>query len=719
MKTIFSVFVSLFSFTLFAQTTISGKITNEKGVPIVGANVYIEGSYDGASSTENGSFSFITTTTGNQALVVSFLIYETSNTVIDVAHFQNQTIKLRDNINALDAVVITAGSFDSGSKARVSVLKPLDIVTTAGSVGNIVAGLQALPGTQKVGDDGRLFVRGGEANETQTYVDGMRVPQPYGATTNNLPTRSRFSPFLFSGISFSTGGYSAEYGEALSSVLLLNTIDEPDQSKTEISLMTIGVGLGNTQKWVKSSFSIKTLYVNLAPYQALVPQDVEWKSAPQSLSGEMVYRYNFEKGIFKMYAAFEASRFVIKQENINSIDKITVDLKNDNLYFNTSYVGGFGENWNITAGLSYGYNQGKTGIDFDKLENAENAANMKLKLTKNFSNRFKISFGADYFITKYDENFTRNLENRFDYGYNNSIGALYTEADVFFSKRLAAKVGIRASTNNLTNDNFVSPRISFAYKIAKSNQLSFAYGDFSQTPSIEYIKFSKNNQFESEKASHFIFNYQYHSEGQTFRAEAYYKDYSNLVRFDSPTVTYNSVFTNDGKGYAKGLDLFWSDRKTIKNLEYWVSYSYIDTERLYKNYPTQVTPNFVANNSLSIVTKYWIMDWKSQIGLTNSFSTGRPYNNPNETQFMNGKTKSYNDLSFSWVYLLTTQKILYFSVSNVLGANNIHGYNYAAKPDANGEYGRSVIKPAADRFFLVGFFWTISKNKNDNQLKDL
>jgi len=66
MKTILFAFAFLFSFTLFSQTTISGKIVNEKGVPIAGANVYIEGSYDGASSSENGDFVFATTTTGNQ-----------------------------------------------------------------------------------------------------------------------------------------------------------------------------------------------------------------------------------------------------------------------------------------------------------------------------------------------------------------------------------------------------------------------------------------------------------------------------------------------------------------------------------------------------------------------------------------------------------------------------------------------------------------------------
>ncbi len=209
LKSIFTFAILLFSLTIFSQNLISGKVVDEKGKPVSGANVFIEGTYDGASTTETGDFSFTTTVKGNQTLVVSFLIYETSITVIDVANFQNKTIKLRESVTSLDAVVITAGTLEAGDKARVSVLKPLDIVTTAGSAGNIIAALQTLPGTQTVGEDGRLFVRGGEANETQTFVDGIRVAQPYGASTNNLPTRGRFSPFLFSGISFSTGGYSA------------------------------------------------------------------------------------------------------------------------------------------------------------------------------------------------------------------------------------------------------------------------------------------------------------------------------------------------------------------------------------------------------------------------------------------------------------------------------------------------------------------------------
>ena len=719
LNSIFSFAFLLFSLAVFSQNTISGKVVDEKGKPVSGANIFIEGTYDGASSSETGDFSFTTTTTGNQTLVVSFLIYETSRTVIDVANFQNKTIKLRESVTSLDAVVITAGTLEAGDKARVSVLKPLDIVTTAGSAGNIIAALQTLPGTQTVGEDGRLFVRGGEANETQTFVDGIRVAQPYGASTNNVPTRGRFSPFLFSGMSFSTGGYSAEYGEALSSVLLLNTQDEPDQNKTEISLMTVGLGIGNTQKWKKSSLSVNANYLNLAPYQAAIPQNVDWNSPFQSFSGETVYRYNFNNGILKVYAAFDSSKFDINQENINSPEKIRVDLNNNNFYLNSSYKGVFGNNWQITSGLSYGYSNNKINLDSDKVANDENAAHLKLKLRKSFSERVKLSFGADYFVTQFNEDFNENSGSVFTNGYDANIAAVYTEADIFFSKKWAAKVGVRASNNDLLNEIAISPRISFAYKMAKNSQFSFAYGDFTQTPSAEYIKYSSNNQFESEKASHYILNFQYNKNGKTFRAETYYKDYRDLVKFDTKIAAYNSVYDNSGSGYAKGLDLFWRDGKSIKNLEYWVSYSYIDTERDYKNFSSQVTPSFVADHSLSIVTKYWINDWKSQIGFTNSYSSGRPYNNPNETKFMNGKTKSYNSLSFNWAYLLSQQKILYFSVSNVLGSQNVFGYEYANNPDNAGFYNRKEISPTADRFFFVGFFWTISNDKKDNQLRNL
>lgn len=717
MKTIFTILLLAFSVYGFSQQTISGKVTDEKGRPIAGANVFIEGTYDGDSSDAQGNFNFQTSVSGKQQLVISFLAHETLYQEIIAEDFKNKTLKLKESVNTLDAVVITAGTFESGGNARVSVLKPLDIVTTAGAIGDIAGALMTLPGTQTVGEDGRLFVRGGEADETQTYVDGLRVAQPYGATTNNLPTRGRFSPFLFSGIAFSTGGYSAEYGEALSSILLLNTIEEPDQDKTEISLMSLGLGLGNTQKWEKSSLSVNASYVDLAPYQAMIPQAVDWNKAYQSIAGEAVYRYQFNSGLLKTYVAFDGANFDLNQKNINQPEKIRVDVRNNNLYLNSSYKGYFGSNYQITTGLSYGYSQNKIGIDLDDVKNAEHASHMKIKIGKKLSDRVKISAGADYFITQFDEDFKENLGDVFSSGYDNNIAAAYTETDVFFSKKFAAKAGFRFSHSDLLKESNFSPRLSLAYKISDNGQLSFAFGDFVQSPRQEYLKYS--DQFETEKTSHYILNYQYDKGGRTFRAEAYFKQYRDLVKYDTDVSQFDSQFNNNGKGYAKGIDLFWRDNTTFKNLEYWISYSFIDTERDYKNYPKQVTPSFVADHSLSIVTKYWINDLRSQVGLTHSFNSGRPYNNPNELNFMSGKTKSYNNLSFSWAYLVSQQKILYFTVSNIIGTDNVFGYEYANSPDVNGEFQRQVVRQPADRFFFVGFFWTISNDKKDNQLKNL
>lgn len=714
MKTILTLLIALISTLGFSQTKISGTVVDEKNNPIAGANIFIDGTYDGASSNENGEFVFTTSATGTKILVISFLSNETLKTSIDIENYQSKTFKLKESMNSLDVVVINAGTFEAGDKSKNTVLKPLDIVTTAGSNGDIVSALQTLPGTQTVGESGRLFVRGGESDETQTYVDGIRVAQPFGSTTQNLPTRGRFSPFLFSGISFSTGGYSAEYGEALSSVLLLNTTDMATENKTDISFMTVGLGLANTQKWKKSSLTFNTAYIDLAPYQVAIPQNVDWNKAFQSLSGEVVYRYELERGLFKLYAAFDASRFDLNQESINSVAKTRVDLKNNNLYVNASYKGNFGSNWQLTTGLSYGLGNNKIGLDGQRIDNTEHASHLKLKLRKSISDRVKLSFGADYFSTKFDEKYSFITN---ETGYNSNIAAAFTEADIFFSKKLAMKVGVRAVNNDLLDETSISPRTSIAYKVSKSSQFSFAYGEFEQAPRQDYLKF--NSDFRNERASHYILNYQYNKDKRTFRTEVYFKDYKDLVKYDTQVAQYDSNYNNNGFGFAKGLDVFWRDNQSVKNLEYWISYSYIDTKRDYKNYEAEVTPSFVAKNNFSIVTKYWIDDWKSSVGLSYSFNSGRPYDDPNEMDFMNGKTKNYNNVSMSWAYLLSQQKILFISISNILGTENVFGYDYANSPDSNGVFQRKAVVPTADRFFFVGFFWTISDNKKDNQLNNL
>ncbi|MCR9229045.1 MAG: TonB-dependent receptor [Flavobacteriaceae bacterium] len=720
MKTFIKLVTLLFcAGAVFGQRTISGKITDTKNSPIEGANIYLEGTYDGASSDINGHFSFETSEEGMQTLVVSMLSFEPHYEVGDVSYFENLHIKLMESVNSLTGVTLTAGTFEAGNNSKASVLKPLDIVTTAGATGDFVAALQTLPGTTTVNEDGRLFVRGGTAGETQVFIDGLRVFQPFNATANNTPTRGRFSPFLFKGISFSTGGYSAEYGQALSSVLLLNTTDVPLQEKTDISIMSVGGGLGHTKIWGDQSLSINTSYMDLAPYEALIPstQGVRWKSPYESISGEAVFRSKGEKSMFKLYTGFNHSNLDIEQEDINFDDFVRFGLKNNNLYVNSSYKYYFGNDWSLISGASIAWDTNDIGINEANVDSKETSSHLKVKAHKNFSNRYDLSFGAEYFHTKFDETYADVNIDEFTNGYTDGLWAGFAESDIYLSNKFAMKLGVRVTHSSLLDEFKLSPRLSLGYKAGENGQFSLAYGDFYQRPLSDVLKFDES--LSMEKASHYILNYQYINNGKTFRTEVYYKDYERLVKYDSEMPQFNSAYSNLGDGYAQGIDIFWRDSKSIENLDYWFSYSYLDTERDYQNFPERATLNFAPKHNASLVTKYWVDKLRSQVGLSYSYGSGRPYHNPNNPGFMQEKTKSYNNLSLNWAYLIDQQKILYFSVSNLLSLNNVSNYQYANTPDVGGVYNRRAITPPADSFFFVGFFWTISTDGKSNQLDNL
>jgi hypothetical protein len=175
MRVLFALSLLLFGTQIIAQHQISGAIRSQRSLPITGANVYIVGSYDGATTNLEGKFSFSTSETGIKTLYVSFLSFEDNSLIADFSELKNLEIKLREDVNMLDAVLLSTGTFEASENSRVTALKLLDVVTTASALGDFLGALQTLPGTSKVGEDGRLFIRGGGADETQIFIDGSRV----------------------------------------------------------------------------------------------------------------------------------------------------------------------------------------------------------------------------------------------------------------------------------------------------------------------------------------------------------------------------------------------------------------------------------------------------------------------------------------------------------------------------------------------------------------
>ncbi len=697
---------------LSAQTIIKGKVSDKKNNPLVGANIYFKGTYTGTTSDTNGFYSIQTTLKDSQVLIVKYMGYQTIEKPIVLKTYSIQlNFALVESTGELDQVVITAGSFEAGDKKRAVLLSSLDILTTANAEGDIYGALNMLPGAQKEGETGKIIVRGGESSEMKTFMDGVLISSPYTSRMPDIPARGRFSPFLFNGVMFSTGGYSAEYGQALSSVLVLNTNGLADETLTSISLLNVGAGLAHTQKMNTSSFTLEANYNNLAPYFAMAKHNLDWEKVPESYSGQFRFRQKTgEYGMIKSFLSYSNSQSVLNYKNYvnDTIDRI--GMRDENFFYKATYNTRFNEKWIVKTGIAYNYSKEKYDINYDKSSDILKSYHIKLGLVNYPSNKLTVKFGTEqFYMNSYQEYFEGLQLNRYVLNFKDFLVAGYAESDLKLTDQVAVRVGGRAEYSSYINRANVAPRVSFAYKINKAHQISIAYGKFYQHVHTDYLKYTDSLSFEN--ALHYIMNYQYTKNKRIFRIEAYHKKYNNLVRYNTDEITQYTNFVNNGYGHSNGIDIFWRDKKTFNRADYWISYSYVDAKRKYKDYPIVATPVFVSKHNLSVVYKYWFSVIETQLSLSYKFRSGRPYNDPNQSGFLTGKTKSFNDLSISLSHLTSifgNFTIVYLSCTNILGFNNVFGYRFEQEPDESGTYQAHPLQPYAKRTFIIGIFISIT-----------
>ncbi|MCK5920227.1 MAG: TonB-dependent receptor plug domain-containing protein, partial [Methylococcales bacterium] len=503
-------------------------------------------------------------------------------------------------------------------------MRPLDIVTTAGANADIATAFNTLPGTQTVGEEGQLFVRGGSAHETQTFIDGMRVENFYSSKVPDIPNRGRFSPFAFKGLLFSTGGYSAAYGQALSSAMILETSDLPTKTSTNLSLMTLGGGVNHAQKWEKTSFTAGIDYFNLAPYFALASNNYDFQHPPSSVSGAMSFRRKTsETGMLKAFANASSSHTAINYASgSNIVGGSFFDIKNQNAYINAHYKELLGEKWTLETGLAGGYNDDAIQLTDAAVTENNQYVQARATVKGSLSKKFKIHTGAETLVSRFAESYTPTGLEKLETTHDEQFGAAFVEADIKASKTIVMRAGLRGEYSALLDRYDLAPRLSAAIKTADHSQISMAWGRFFQRPEYELLRF--NEALEFEQADHFIANYQWVKDKQTFRIEGYYKPYKKLVKYD-PNNPNASSYNNDGDGYARGIDIFWRDKKTFKRTDYWISYSFLDTERDYRDFPESATPYFASKHNLSIVTKRYFVKLKMQFGATFQYASPRPF----------------------------------------------------------------------------------------------
>lgn len=721
-----------------SQVVISGTLKDNKGRPLPGATIALKDTYDGTIADSSGAFRFTTIEKGKHLVIATAVGYRSFEQPVEIdARPITLNITLKEELNELKAVTVIAGAFAAGdTKRAATVLNSIDVATVGGGNADITAAVRTLPGAQQVGEQEGLFVRGGAGYETKQFIDGTLVNNPYFTSVPDIATRGRFSPFLFKGTVFSAGGYSALYGQALSSALILESIDMPERSAATLAISPILTGGGFQQlaKNKKSSWGVNYNYVNLVAYFNMVKQTPDYFQMPVFHNADANFRVKTRRGgIIKYYTTFDNSKLGLRRPDIDSTDlKDAFGLRNTSWYNNLSWRENLGGGWKMNLGLGYSTNRDDISQELQNernekqdftdsawaitknftIDNRADLSQMKLVLEKRLFGISTIRFGGEYMYF-----FNSSVFNSFRSQLKDHLKSGFAETDVYITNDIAAKLGARFEHSSVLSRTNLVPRISLAYKTGPGAQISAAYGIFYQKP--ENIQLFTMTDPDYTKATHYILTFQKSNNDRIFRAEAFYKKYEQLVKNADAIGSFN----NNGHGYAQGLEFFWRDKKTIKNFDYWISYSFLDTKRDFLNYPFRLQPNFAADHTASLVMKRFFLDLKTGFNLTYSYATGRPYyrfvfdGTANKFNIADqGHTRSFHNLGFSLNYVPTVANptaktfwVLVASVTNVLGYEPVFNYNYSY----DGLRKQPIGLPAKRFYFIGAFFsWGVDRTQD-------
>ncbi len=228
MKRLYFFFLVLLSASssIAQNGTIRGFVYDQAdGEPVIFTNVYLKGTSYGSATDINGYFTISQVPAGEYTLLITCLSYDTLSEIISVKASELITRKynLTKSSRTLGTVYIRADSQEDTTQTKISVTKitPKDI-TSLPSIGtpDFAQYLQILPGVIFTGDQGgQLYIRGGAPIQNKVLLDGMVVYNPF----HSIGLFSVFETEIMRNADVYTGGFGAEYGGRISSIMDITT----------------------------------------------------------------------------------------------------------------------------------------------------------------------------------------------------------------------------------------------------------------------------------------------------------------------------------------------------------------------------------------------------------------------------------------------------------------------------------------------------------------
>ena len=613
------------------KMTVSGYITDmESSEVLIGANVYDVISGKGTASNEFGFFS-LTLSSGEAILRFTYTGYEAATQKMNLQKNEKLNIKLNQNIQLEEVVVIGRKSEESGinSTHMSSIDVPLNILkTTPVLLGetDVMKTIQMLPGVQ-AGTQGSagVYVRGGGSDENLILLDGI----PLYNIDHLLGFFSVFTPEAVKKVTFFKGSFPARFGGRLSSVIDVRTNDGDMHNYHG----TIGIGLLSSKLQLegpiikgRTSFNIsgRRSYLDLMAKPLIaISSDDKLTLHFYDLNAKINHKFNDKSRLFlSLY---------------NGQDKFGTkfdDSYEDQIYKTDGYLAWgntlLSARWNyifspkLFSNTTIAYTNYKFDIDigtysFDVKENIENIRNSKYssgikdmayKIDFDYypSHKHHIKFGTEYLYHNFkpeaetqrvkdseggvvSDSTYRNLSS-FNI-YANEVSA-YAEDEVEISPRLNVNAGIHFSLFNVRNKSYASlqPRLSARYQLKDDIALKASYTKMNQyihllssynitlpndlwVPTTDRIKPMRSHQYS-------VGSYYTGIEGWELSAETYYKDMRNIIEYKDGATFLGSSFNweekvESGKGRSYGIELM--AQKTTGKTTGWIAYTLAKSER--------------------------------------------------------------------------------------------------------------------------------------------
>ena len=234
MKRIFTISIVFCLMTMgFLAKAQTGKIKGfvydkENGEPVLFTNVTIKGTTLGAATDVNGYYTVTNVPAGEQTVQITYLGYDTLSAPVTIEANQIASLNLfltRSSVR-LSEVQISAERQEALTEVRTSVTKltPKEMkkIPTVSGESDLAQVLQVQPGVVFTGDQGgQLYIRGGSPIQNKVLLDGMIVYNPF----HSIGFFSVFETDIIKTADIYTGGFNAEYGDRISSIMDIKTRD--------------------------------------------------------------------------------------------------------------------------------------------------------------------------------------------------------------------------------------------------------------------------------------------------------------------------------------------------------------------------------------------------------------------------------------------------------------------------------------------------------------